>query len=423
MQRIAQKKIYGKQKSGEVVRQLMEGELDTRVELIQKLIPLGLLHVQEQLQRDIEELAGARYSRGKGAKQYARWDSQGGYVYLGGQRVGIRSPRVQDRADGRIRYPQSYREFQQPREGDEVLLSRLLGGLAGRRYEESAKLVPEVLGLSASSVSRRFVAASSRKLKGFCSRSLADADLVAIFIDGKTFADDQMVVALGVDIKGRKIPLGFVQTATENARACKEFLKGLVARGLKSEQGLLFVIDGAKGLSKAIIEVFGGQGLICRCQWHKRENVLSYLPKSQQAGFRRKLQQAYEKPTYEQAKAALGHIAKELRLINESAVSSLNEGLEETLTLHRLGLFPQLGISFKTTNCIESLNSQVARLTRRVSRWTNSHQKHRWMATALLDIEPRLRKIKGFRYLPLLRLAIQKELELGEQTKKKGVAA
>jgi hypothetical protein len=132
---------------------------------------------------------------------------------------------------------------------------------------------------------------------------------------------------------------------------------------------------------------------------------------------------AYEKPIYEQAQAALGHIAKELKLINESAVSSLNEGLEETLTLHRLGLFAQLGISFKTTNCIESLNSQVARLTRRVSRWTNSHQKHCWMATALLDIEPRLRKIKGFRYLPLLRLAIQKELELGEQTKKKGVAA
>jgi len=100
-------------------------------------------------------------------------------------------------------------------------------------------------------------------------------------------------------------------------------------------------------------------------------------------------------PPYEEAKAALRHIAKELKLINESAVSSLNKRFEETLTLHRLGLFSQLGISFKTTNCIESLNSQIARLTRRVSRWSNSHQKHRWMATVLLDIEPRLRKIKG----------------------------
>lgn len=262
------------------------------MELIQKLIPLGLLHVQEQLQREVEELAGVRYSRGGGPKRYVRWGSQGGYVYLGGQRVGMKSPRVQDRADGSIQFPESYQEFQQPRERDEVLLSRLLGGLAGRRYEESSKLVPEVLGLSPSSVSRRFTAASSRKLKQFCSRSLRDEDLVAIFIDGKTFGDDQMVVALGVDLKGRKIPLGFVQTATENTRACKEFLKGLVARGLNTEQGLLFIIDGAKGLSKAVLEVFGGQGLIQRCQWHKRENVVSYLPKGQQAGFRRKLQQA-----------------------------------------------------------------------------------------------------------------------------------
>ena len=246
---------------------------------------------------------------------------------------------------------------------------------------------------------------------------------MGIFIDGKTFAEDKMVVALGVDMQGRKIPLGFVQTATENARACKEFLRGLVERGLKVEQGLLFVIDGAKGLSKAVLEVFGGQALIQRCQWNKRENVVSYLPKTQQANFRRKLQRAYEKPTYEEAKAALRHIAKELKLINESAVSSLNKGFEETLTLHRLGLFSQLGISFKTTNCIESLNSQIARLTRRVSRWSNSHQKHRWMATVLLDIEPRLRKIKGFRYLPLLRMAIQKELGLIENIKGKGVAA
>ena len=149
-----------------------------------------------------------------------------------------------------------------------------------------------------------------------------------------------------------------------------------------------------------------------RCQWHKRENVVSYLPKGLQAAFRKKLQRAYEKPDYKEAKSTLERVGKELKLVNESALASLNEGLEDTLTLHRLGLFKELGPSFKTTNCIESLNSQVARLTRRVSRWTNSNQKHRWLATALMDIEPRLRKVKGCKHLPLLRLALRRELKI-----------
>jgi transposase-like protein len=423
MKRITQKKNEGKRKNEEVIRQLLNGGIDTKVELIQSLIPLGLLHVGEVLQQEVAALAGGRYSRGGGPKRHVRWGQQPGYVYLGGQRLGLSVPRVRDREDGNTTFPEAYREFQKPRGRDEALLSRLLGGLSGRRYEESAKLVPEVLGLSPSSVSRRFIAASARKLESFGSRSLGGYDLVAIFMDGKTFGGDQLVIALGVDIHGKKIPLGFVQTATENAKVCKEFLAGLLKRGLKADQGILFVVDGAKGLSKAIEEVFSGHGIIQRCQWHKRENVVSYLPKETQAGFRRKLQQAYEKPTQDEAQAALGHIAKELKLVNLSAVSSLQEGLEETLTLHRLGLFSKLGISFKTTNCIESLNSQVGRLTRRVSRWTNSDQKQRWMATALLDIEPRLRKTKGFRYLPLLRLAIQKELGLVEVIKTEGAAA
>ena len=218
--------------------------------------------------------------------------------------------------------------------------------------------------------------------------------------------------------KGEKDSVRICTDGNGECPGLQGVLRDLVARGLKADQGLLFIIDGAKGLYKAVVEVFG-QVLIHRCERHKRENVVSYLSKERQATFRRKLQQAYEKPTYEEAKAALGHIAKELKRINESAVSSLNEGLEETLTLHRLGLFAQLGVSFKTTNCIESLNSQIAQLTRRVSRWTNSHQKHRWMATVLLDIEPRLRKIKGFKYLPLFRQAIQKELGFVGEIKKR----
>lgn len=215
------------------------------------------------------------------------------------------------------------------------------------------------------------------------------------------------MIALGITLTGEKVILGFVQTATENDPVCATFLRELVERGLQTTQGLLCVIDGAKGLRKALQTVFGSQTVVQRCQWHKRENVLDYLPKTQRATWRRKLQAAYQKPTYAEAKAALLRVRQDLRLVNESAVKSLDEGLEETLTLHRLGVFLQLGVSLKTTNCLESLNALVEQRTAKVDRWRTSEQKQRWLAAALQDIEPRLRRIKGFRALPLLRSALQ----------------
>jgi putative transposase len=236
-------------------------------------------------------------------------------------------------------------------------------------------------------------------------------DFVVLIVDGKSFGSDEMVIVLGVTREGRKIPLGFIQTGAENERVCGEMLEGLLERGLRIEEGFLCVIDGAKGLRKAIYGVFGNKVLIQRCQWHKRENVVSYLPKSMQASMRRKLQEAYQESTYERAKEKLSKIRKELQLLNQSAVSSLDEGLEETLTLHRLGLFRELGISFKTTNCIESLMALVGQRTDKVDYWRNSDQKQRWLGAALLDIEPRLRKVKGYRHLPRLRVALQREIE------------
>ena len=219
-----------------------------------------------------------------------------------------------------------------------------------------------------------------------------------------------MVIALGITLTGEKVVLGFVQTATENEAVCAAFLRELVDRGLRAEQGLLVVIDGAKGLRKAIQTVFGGHAVVQRCQWHKRENVLPYLPKCQRTTFRRKLQAAYERPNHPEARTTLLWIRQELRLVNESAVTSLDEGFEETLTLYRLGVFGVLGISLKTTNCLESLNALLGQRTDKVDRWRTSDQKQRWLAAALLDIEPRLRRIKGFRALPLLRQALQAEL-------------
>jgi transposase-like protein len=189
-----------------------------------------------------------------------------------------------------------------------------------------------------------------------------------------------------------------------------------VERGLQYAQGLLCVIDGSKGLRAALQTVFGARAVVHRCQWHKRENVLDYLPKGQQATWRRRLQVAYERPSYAEAKAALLRCRQELRLVNESAVKSLDEGFEETLTLHRLGVFGALGTSLKTTNCLESINALVGQRTAKVDRWTNSSQKQRWLAAGLLDIEPRLRRIRGYRSLPLLRAALQAEIRGKETT-------
>ena len=380
-------------------------ELDTRVELIQALIPLGLYHVQKTLEDEVVALAGERYARKEGRFEQVRWGKQRGSVYLRDQKVPVRVPRVRVRKGGAEVPLRSYELLQRPFHEDEGVLRRILRGLSCRDYRTCAEAVPEAFGLSSSTMSRRYLRASVRKLRQLCERKLGGYDFVVLFLDGKTFREDEIVVALGVTLKGQKVILGFVQTATENEGVIKEFLQELLERGFRAGPGLLCVLDGAKGLRKAVLAVLPGAA-IQRCQWHKRENVVRYLPKSQQPIFRQKLQRAYQQPEYHQAKEALGRVRQELQGLNESAVKSLDEGLEETLTLHRLGVFARLGESLKTTNCIESLFAQVSQWTRKVDYWRNSSQKQRWAAAALLEIEPRLRRIKGYRYLPQLRAAL-----------------
>ncbi len=388
-------------------------DVDARAELIQALIPLGLWHVKEVLEQEVTALVGERYKR-QGMAGCDRWGKQWGSVYLRDQKVPILVPRVRSQQEDREIRLRSYERLQEPRNGDEGVLKRILHGLSCRSYEACAEAAPEAFGLSGSAVSKRYIRASARELKGVCERRLESYDFVALILDGKTFGADEMVIALGVTVEGRKIPLGFVQTGTENERVGREMLEGLLERGLKIKDGLLCVIDGSKGLRKALYDVLGSKALVQRCQWHKRENVIGYLPKGMQGSMRRKLQEAYEEPTYEKAKEKLLKIRRELEQINRSAVNSLDEGFEETLTLHRLGLFQELGISFKTTNCMESLMALIGQKTDKVDYWRNSDQKHRWLAAALLDIEPRLRRVKRYRYLPQLRVAIQRVIQMGE---------
>ncbi len=197
---------------------------------------------------------------------------------------------------------------------------------------------------------------------------------------------------------------------------CRHLIQDLVDRGLQYQQGLLAIIDGSKGLFNAVTRSLKGYVCVQRCQWHKRRNVTSYLAKGQQARIKRKMQKAYEKPTYNEAKADLLSLKPELTLMNQSAVKSLEEGLEETLTIHRLGMMPDLRKSFRTTNCIESVNSMAKELTRNVKRWRNSKQRHRWLAAALIDIEPRLNRVSGHKHLPMLRVALKNELKLTNET-------
>ena len=368
-------------------------------------------NVHEALREEVQSLAGDRYARTGRQPGHVRWTPQRGSMYLADQKIPIQVPRVRDRLRNQEVPLQIYGRFQQPRALDTGLLHKVLGGLSTREYERCAEAVPEAFGLSASTVSRRFKRASARKLRELTERRLEGYDLVALLLDGKTFAEDEMVAAVGVTITGDNVLLGFVQTATENRKVCAAFLRELIERGLRIDVGLLVVTDGAKGLHAAVREVFGTAAVLQRCQWHKRENVLEYLPERHRATIRRKLQAAYEQPTYEAAKRALGKVRVELVLLNASAVASLDEGLDETLTLHRLGVFGELGTSLKTTNAIESIHARVESRTAKVDHWKNSEQKQRWLATALLDLEPRLRRIRNYRALPLLRQALKRQLE------------
>jgi len=384
-------------------------ELNPKLELIQMLIPIALEHVEEVLQEEVIQLAGPRYSHDDDNRACKRWGSQRGSIYLGEQKVPLMVPRVRDDQQ-KVEIPlANYHHLQHPVAGDEKLFLKILDGLSCRKYKRTAKLIPEAFGLSRNTISRRFIRTSEKKLHDLLHRRLDDHEFVALVLDGKTLGRAQMIVAMGITKTGEKLILGFTESASENHRVCADFLKSLIDRGLRYQQGLLVVMDGSKGFRKAIAEVFGDAATVQRCQWHKRENIVAYLPKAQQAGMRQKLQHAYEQPTYDRAKHELLRLRAELKTINQSAVTSLEEGLEETLTLHRLEVFKELGLSLKTTNSLESINSQIERLTGKVTSWRNSNQRQRWLASALLEIEPGLRKIKGYRYLPLLQQALQRE--------------
>jgi putative transposase len=241
-------------------------------------------------------------------------------------------------------------------------------------------------------------------------KKLDDLDLVAILIDGIHLGKQVLVVALGIATNGEKHVLGLWQGATENATVVQALLEDLVARGLKPDRRYLFVIDGAKALRAAIERVFGERVEVQRCQIHKRRNVKEHLPKSAQGDTDRLIRNAYAMAGYAEAKTELGKIFRQLERINPSAARSLEEGLEETLTVHRLGVGTLLRQTPASSNPIESYFSIVENVARNVKRWRAGDHALRWTPTGLLEAQKKFRRVRGYRELEILQRKLNPSL-------------
>ncbi len=383
-------------------------------------VPLPMAEVWEQLQAEVEQLTGEaglriisaileeEVTRRVGpphrpdpAAGAVRWGRQPGYVVFAGQKVAVDHPRVR-RRDGAEVPLENYQRLQQDGGRQRRVREGLLAGLTTRNYGRAVESVLDGYGIEKSSVSREFMAASAAQLQELCERKLDELDLVALLIDSKEVGGQTVVVALGLEISGKKHVLGLWQGATENTTVAQALLEDLVERGLRQDRRYLFVIDGAKALRAAIERVFGERAEVQRCQWHKRENVKDHLGKDAQGDYVRRLRNAYAMTNYAEAKAELEKLFRQLERINPSAARSLEEGREETLTVHRLGMGELLRRSLATTNPIESCFSTVERVVRNVKRWRPGDQALRWAATGLLEAERKFRRVKGYRELEVL---------------------
>lgn len=392
-------------------------------------MPLPLAEVWQELQAEVERLTGeagrqilralledeVRQRVGPAyhpdaAQGSRRWGSQPGYVVFGGKKVALDRPRVRRRKGGEVEL-ETYGKLQQDGRMQRAVRERLVCGLSTRQYGRAVESVLHGYGIARSSVSRHFVRATSDELRQLAERRLEKLALVALMIDGIEFAGQVMVVALGLDENGVKHLLGLWQGATENATVVKALLEDLVERGLDSKRRYLFVLDGSKALRAAVERVFGQQAEVQRCQLHKIRNVIDHLPENCRTEWRRRLRAAYTMTGYSEAKAALQKLWRQLVDINPSAARSLEEGMEETLTVHRLGVGPLLRGTLASTNPIESCFSTVRRVTRNVKRWQGGDQVARWTAAGLLEAEKFFRRVKGHRELAALTRKLNPNLQ------------
>ena len=390
---------------GQVLLPMLELIEDARASVDELMADAARGFVEQLLMLSAQERAGVKHpGRAQGE---IRWHgTQRGRIVLAERQLEVMRPRLRTkgRASREVAVPVYARLQAQPRLAERVR-DILVSGVSTRKY---AKVLPEMagtVGIAKSSVSRKFIQASTRALTALMSRRLEDSDILALYLDGIVVAGHHILAAVGVDGQGRKHLLGLAQGASENARVVKDLLTDLIERGLKPDVPRLFVIDGSRALRAGIEAVFGEQAPVQRCRAHKVRNVTERLPKEIAAQVKAVMHAAYKLPEKE-GMGKLRQQAKWLASDYPDAAASLLEGLEETFTVNRLRLTPALMRCLATTNIIENPNGAVRRVSRRVSRYRDAQMALRWTAAGFLEAEKSFRRIQGHRDLWVLATAL-----------------
>lgn len=389
----------------------LEGPIDTQHLLISTLLPPAVKAFIAECESEVEKLCGDRYRHGK---INHRWGSQNGSIILGNQNVALEVPRVRGKGGKEVRL-QTYQDFQDPRLFDQAVFTEGIKKVSQRDYAKGVSKIANSFGLTKSSVSRKWVKATAKKIEDLQKRSLKEMDIRAVFIDGKRFSKHGVIIALGVASDGRKFVLGIYQADTENSKSCINLLNDLQMRGLP-ESGLLFVVDGGSGLNKALEDKYqvhdkkNRRAIRIRCFVHKWRNIEKALGDASHKamGLFWALRDAKDMT---EAKVVSDRLESVLRDLNLSALESYREAKEDLLVIHELKLSRDLKTFFSTTNPIESLNSLLEEDMRRVKHWKNSEHFQRWLATYCLVSEKKMRKIRGYRNLPGLWILLRKLTE------------
>lgn len=400
-------------KAGADRNPVLEAVAEAKEGLLELVVGAGFGVLGALLEEDRERLCGPSHARSSERQGYRHGHDEGSLV-LGGRRVKVRKPRVRS-LSGEEMTLEHWEAFKADDPLGERALEQVLCGVTTRKYERSLEALPaelEASGTSKSSVSRRFVARTAQQVGKYLSRPLHELDLPVIVIDGTQMAKHLLVIAIGIDTEGRKHVLGVVEGSTESAAVGQALLRQLIERGLPVERARVVVMDGSKGLRKAVRDTFGGWALIQRCRVHKLNNVLEHLPRHIRPWFAAKIRKAWDSDTAQRAEARLLAVARELDVAHPGAAASLREGLEETLTLNRLGLDPSKALlkTLRSTNIIENLNGALKRTTRNVKRWRSGSMVLRWAVTALMEAEKNFRRVRGYREIPVLDAAILAEV-------------
>ena len=373
---------------------------------------MGMVVLSELMVAEAAQIAGPKGKHIEG-RTHHHWGTGTTPVSFGGRHVSLPHPRVRERGK-RKAAEVTLPSIEALRHGDPMsarVVEQIALGVSTRGYERSLEPTDESIearGASKSNASRALIDATADKLAQFVSRKLDDVDLVAMFIDGIEFAGHSVLIALGVTIDGTKTPLGIWAGSTENTTVVTELLSNLVTRGLRVEHSMLFVIDGGKAIRKALRDVFGDRAIVQRCQVHKARNVRDHLPEARRAYIAKQMRDAYDSATAATAKKKLLQLASWLDSNgHDDAAASLREGLDETLTVMRLGLTGTLRKTFATTNPIENMNGALRRIARNVKRWKDEAMIRRWVALGIAEAQKGFRRVKGHANMPFLVAALR----------------